>query len=809
VVLLAGEPGIGKSRLLRALRQELSGEPHLALSHFCSPYHTNSALHPIITQLERAAGFAPDDAPEAKLAKLELLLRRATEQLDETVPLIAALLGVPTHDRYPALNLSPQRQKQRTLEVLIEQLAGLARARPVLELYEDLHWVDPSTLELLDLLVERVRALPVLAVLTYRPEFTPPWSGRAHVTALPLNRLGRRQGAALVERITGGKALPVAVLDQIVARTDGVPLFVEELTKTVLESGLLADAGDHYELSGPLPPLAIPATLHDSLMARLDRLAPVKEVAQTAAVIGREFSHDLLAAVSPLPDAELAAALDELLAAELVFRRGSPPDATYSFKHALVQDAAYQSLLKSKRRQLHAMIAGILEQRFPATAPEALAHHCTEARLTGRAVTYWHLAGKRSLELSAYREAIDHLARALALLLSLPPTGERDARELDLQLALGAAWIPAKAYSADEVRRAYSTAVELSHRVGNADQRFVALRGLWNNHLMRMELSAAKELAVRLRAAAEETGDAERRLVAERAAGSGLLALGEHREANACFQRGIELYDPARHKHLVRRYGEDSGLWCYGYAAWTDDWLGRRDRALEETRRAIGIARKLTTPILVMVLSNAATLFQFRREFDATLACAEETIGLADQLGMVQLRAWASIHKGWALACGSRTKDGLAEIELALATWRVIGGLNNRTHFLNLLADACRRAGECEAGMAALDEAEEISRRVDLHAHDVETYRRRGELLLAMGKAEEAETAWLRAIEIARSQETRTFELRAVIDLAWLWRDQGRRSEAHGLLAPVYSWFTEGFDTADLKDARALLDELS
>jgi class 3 adenylate cyclase/tetratricopeptide (TPR) repeat protein len=808
VVLLSGEPGIGKSRLLRALREELSGEPHLVISHFCSPYHTNSAFYPIITQLERAAGYAPDDEPEAKLIRLEGLLGQATERLDEAVPLLAALLGLSAGERYPPLNLSPERQKQRTLEVLIAQLAGRTRDRPVVELYEDVHWVDPSTLELLDLLVERMRALPVLVVLTFRPEFTPPWTGQSHVTALLLNRLGRRQGEAIVERITGGKALPAEVLEQIVARTDGVPLFVEELTKTVLESGLLRNVADRYELAGPLPPLAIPATLHDSLMARLDRLAPVKEVAQTAAVIGRDFAHELLAAISPLSRKRLDEALDQLLASELIFRRGAPPDATYSFKHALVQDAAYQSLLRSRRQQLHAEIAEVLEARFDDTPPEVVARHCTEAGLTDKAVKYWHLAGKRAMELSAYREAIDHLGRAQELLLSLPASPERDVRELDLQLALGAAWIPAKAYSADEVRRAYGTAVELSRRVGNADQRFVALRGLWNNHLMRVELNAARELAVQLRAAAEDTGDPERRLVAERAAGSGLMALGEHREANACFRRGIALYDPDRHKHYVRRYGEDSGLWCYGYAAWTDDWLGYRDRALEQTRRAVEIARTLTTPTLVMVLSNAATVHQFRRELEATLDCAEETISLADQLGMVQLRAWASIHKGWALSCGGRTEDGLAEIEAALATWRAIGGLNNRTHFLNLLAEACRLAGRPEAGMAALDEAEEISRRVDLHAHDVETLRRRGELFLAMEKTDEAAAAWLRAIDMAGLQEAKTLEARAATNLALLWAEQGERQQAHDLLAPVYGWFTEGFDTQDLKDAKALLDEL-
>jgi class 3 adenylate cyclase len=431
VVLMAGEPGIGKSRLLRALREELRGEPHLALSHFCSPYHRNSALHPIITQLERAAGSAPEDAPEAKLAKLEALLGQATAQLDEALPLLAALLGIPSDERFPALDLSPQRQKQRTLEVLTEQLAGLARARPVLELYEDLHWVDPSTLELLDLLVERVRTLPVLAVLTYRPEFTPPWSGQAHVTALPLNRLGRRQGAALVQRMTGGKALPAAILDQIVARTDGVPLFVEELTKTVLESGLLTDAGDRYELSGPLPPLAIPTTLHDSLMARLDRLAPVKEVAQTAAVIGREFGHDLLAAVSPLSESDLNAALDQLVAAELISRRGTPPAATYSFKHGLVQDTAYQSLLKAKRQTLHTKLASLIERAHAEKAryePELVAHHLTEAGDAESAIGYWRAAAQLASERSAHREAVAHLRKSVELLRQLPDERTRSAR---------------------------------------------------------------------------------------------------------------------------------------------------------------------------------------------------------------------------------------------------------------------------------------------------------------------------------------------------------------------------------------------
>jgi class 3 adenylate cyclase len=416
VVLISGEPGIGKSRLVRSLRERL-GDAYTPLSHYCSPYHVNSALHPVIGLLERRARFERDDAPEERLAKLEGLLAGGTNRLDEAVPLVAALLAVPTGERSPALNLTQERQK-RTLEVLLEQLDSLARKRPVLAVYEDVHWIDPSTRELLDLVVERAQRLPVLVLITFRPEFSPPWLGYPHLATLTLNRLGRPQGEELVHELTGAKTLPKEVRELILAKTDGVPLFVEELIKTVLESGLLADAGDHYELSGPLLPPEIPATLQDSLMARLDRLASVKEVAQIGAVIGREFSYELLAAVAPISGAQLAAALDQLVGSELVSRRGEPPDATYSFKHALVQDAAYQSLLKSKRQQLHGRIGTVLEERFPETIehqPELVAHHFTEAGLAKQAISYWDRAWKRANKRLALKEATAHLTKALLL----------------------------------------------------------------------------------------------------------------------------------------------------------------------------------------------------------------------------------------------------------------------------------------------------------------------------------------------------------------------------------------------------------
>jgi class 3 adenylate cyclase len=439
-VLLAGEPGIGKSRLVSAVRERLAHEPHTPLSYFCSPFHQTSALHPVIAQLERAAGFARDDDPPRRLAKLEALLAQATADVAGTAPLLAELLSIPTEGRYPPLGLSPQRQKERTLEALLDQLAGLARHRPVLAVYEDVHWADPTTLELLDRAVDRAQALPLLVVVTFRPEFAPRWTGRGHVTLLTLSRLGRREGAVLVGRVAGGKALPAEVLEQIVAKTDGVPLFVEELTKAVLEAGLLREEGERYVLEGPLPPLAIPDTLQGSLLARLDRLGPMREVAQIGACIGRVFNHELLAAVAPLGDNELREALAQLCGAELIFCRGTPPETTYAFKHALVQDAAYRSLLRGRRRQLHARIVEVLERDFPGTIeaePEVLAQHCAQARLVGKAVGYWLKAGELAIRRSASAEAIAQLKKGLELVVGLPDDLARAGLELELWTALG------------------------------------------------------------------------------------------------------------------------------------------------------------------------------------------------------------------------------------------------------------------------------------------------------------------------------------------------------------------------------------
>jgi predicted ATPase len=536
VCLLTGEPGIGKSRLMQTFYERMAADPHIQLRYQCSPYYRNSAFYPIMAQLERAARLARDEPPAQKLAKLEHLLAQATERVTEVVPLIAALLSIPLGDRYPPLDLTPQRQKEQTLEALVDQLLGLAHHHPVLLLFEDAHWSDPMSLDVLDRIVHQVPEARVLAVITYRPEFEAPWKAISHVTTLTLTRLSRQQGTAMVERITAGKALPREVLEQILAKTDGVPLFVEELTKTILESSLLRDAGDHYALTGPVPPLAIPATLQDSLTARLDRLAPLKEVAQIGAAIGREFAYELLAAVAPLRDHDLADALLQLVAAGLLFRYGQPPEARYVFKHALVRDAAYESLLRSTRQQLHTRIATVLEAQFPDTAaaqPEIVAHHFTEARLPAQAVGYWHKAGQHATQRSAHVEAIAHLTKGLEALTTLPETPERAEHELALQLALGAPLQATKGYAALERRQAYARAWELCQQMGETPQRFPVLFGLWQCYALGAEWQRAREVGEQLVSSAQHQDNPALLLETYRALGFTLFCLGEFVPARA------------------------------------------------------------------------------------------------------------------------------------------------------------------------------------------------------------------------------------------------------------------------------------
>ncbi|MFB3086737.1 MAG: AAA family ATPase [Acidiferrobacterales bacterium] len=816
VVLLYGEAGVGKSRIVRAFRDRLEAEPHNRVLYYGSPYHQNSAFYPAIDQLERGFRFEKDDTPMQKLDKLDTVLGDLGLPIAEHAPYLASLLAIPLDSRYPAAELDPERLKKKTIETIVSVIQTMASQSPVLIVVEDAHWIDPSTREFISLLIERLQSRRLFLLITCRPEFESPWGAHMHITSLTLNRLSRKEGAAMITKVAKGKPLPDEVVSQIVNKTDGVPLFVEELTKMVLESDLLKDAGDRYVLSRPLRSLAIPASLKDSLMARLDRLAPVKEVAQLAAALGRTFTYQLLAAVSPLDDKELEDALGQLVQAELIYRRGLSPDVTYEFKHALVQDAAYQSLLKSKRQRYHQKIARVLGEQFATTAetePEVLAYHYTEAGLAEQAIPLWRQAGQRASERSANLEAIAHLTRGLELIKIRPDTPERARQELGLCLTLGPALMAIKGYAVPEVAQLYVRAQELCRQVGTASQLFAATWGLWLHSQQSGQLEKARGLAKEVLTVAERQNDSALRLQAHHAAWATFYRLAEFSACGQHTEQGIALYNLDKHRSHVYLYGgHDPGvcgrthasaaLWCLGYP----------DQALEKAQDALTLGQQLLHPFsLVDALLGGARNHQFRRETHLARERAEAMIALSTEHGFLQGGAWGTVTRGWAFAAEGQADAGIAEMHRGLATMRAAGAQAHRPYFLALLAEGYGQTEKTEEGLSALAEAMSLIEKIGERTWEAEIHRLKGELLLmrSVKNQPEAERCFNRAIEIARQKSAKSLELRAVTSLSRLWCDQGKRQEAHDLLAPVYKWFTEGFDTADLKEAKALTEELS
>jgi class 3 adenylate cyclase/predicted ATPase len=786
VVLLSGEVGIGKSRIVQGFRERLEAESHTRMLYYCSPFHQNSAFYPAMQQIERGLQFEHEDAVEQKLDKLDHMLGNLGLSATAHGPVLASLLSLSPEGRYAAPELAPEQWRKKTLESLVTVIEAMTIQQPVLVVLEDVQWIDPSTLELIGLLIEQLLSVRLLLVITFRPQFTPPWSGFTHVTALALNRLSRKESTALVTQVAGGKTLPDEVLDEIVARTDGIPLYTEELTKTVIESNLFRDEGDRYTLAGVLPPLAIPASLHDSLMARLDRLGAVKEIAQLAATLGRTFSHALLAAVSPLDERPLEDALAQLLEAELIYRRGLPPDVTYEFKHVLVQEVAYQSLLKSTRQHYHERIAQALEDQFPQTGetePELLAHHYTEAHLTNQAIGYWLRAGKKALMRSAHLEAISHLTKGLELLKILPDTAERAKQELDLQTTLGPALMAAKGLAAPEVEQSYRRAQVLCQQVGEAPQLFRVLAGLRAFYSARGELQTAREFGEQCLDLAKQVQDERLLMRAHEGLGIILTHVGEFTLARAHLDRGIALYDAE--KYHSTHAGQDPGVDCLAYAAQALWLLGYPDQAARRIDEALALAQELSHPFtLAFALHFAGVLHQARRERRAVQECADASMALANGHGFPSWLAGGKILQGWALATPDRgDKEVLLQIREGVNAWRATGGGVGLVLYLALLGDVHRELGEAEEGLHVLDEALTAVDKTGEHAWEAELHRLKGELLLLRSakNRHEAEPCFNRAIEVARGQSAKSLELRAVTSLSRLWRDQGKRKEVDEL----------------------------
>jgi len=810
VVLITGEAGIGKSRLARALLERLQAEPHTRLRYQCSPHHQSSALYPVISHLVRAAGIEREDGAEQKLAKLQVMLAPTAKNLDETVALLAPLLSIPLGSQYAPLELSPQRRKERVLKTLFDQVEVLATRQPVLVILEDIHWIDPTSLESFLLTIERLAHLPILLVITARPEFAPLWPNHTYISTLTLNRLGRQEGETLAVSVAGGKALPPQVLSQIIAHTDGVPLFVEELTKTVLESGLLNDAGDSYVLKGSLPSLAIPATLHASLLARLDRLAAVKDVAQIAAAIGREFSHSLIAAVAGLPEHDLRSALTQLVNAELIFQRGLPPDAKYLFKHALVQDAAYASLVRTRRQQIHAQIASALEERFPdvvTSEPEVLAHHFTEAGLIERGVLYWERAGQQANDRSAYLEATRHYNRAIELIKTLPDTPSRRQQELHLHIALGAALIVIKGHASTEVEDTYLKARRLCEQLGDTPELVPVLFGLWRYYITRPRPRAAAEIGESLLRLANDANDPALSVIACYTLGFSRYQMGELLQARQLQEDGISRYSPEQRHAPVFRFAQDLGVGCRSYSALSLCLLGFPDQALARGQDALAMAHELSHPFSVGFAGCwLAFVAQFRRDARMVREKSEAALALASEQGFPVWVAAATTMHGWATAIEDGSEAGLAELQQGIAAWRATGAGAWLAYYDTLLAEVFERLGKAEAALHELDEAQAAMEKTEERWWEAEIYRLRGSLLLRHSMASEAERWFERALDVAHRQRAKLLELRAAVHLASLWRDQGRNAEARERLAPVYGWFREGFETADLREAKSLID---
>lgn len=811
VVLLSGEAGIGKSRIAEALGERIAGEQHIRLRCQCSPYHGNSALYPFIQQLERAADLRRGDTVEQKLDKLEALLAKSAPHIREMAPLFAALLSLPASGRYPPLQMTPQQQKDRTLVALLDRLRGLAAQAPVLMLFEDAHWIDPTSTEFLGLLARHAQGIPVLALITSRPGADYSWLGLQHLSSLQLERLDRHESAAMVGRVLEGRKFPAELMEQIVAKTDGVPLFIEELTKTLatFDPARRGEGATHVLQS------QIPSTLQDSLMARLDQLGPAKEVAQMGAVIGREFSRDLVAALSPLDDDELRDALGKLSSSAVVFGRGAPPWATFTFKHALVQDAAYASLLRSKRQELHSRIAETLEGSYPERVrvePEVVAHHYTQAGRPLHAARYWAAAAQRALDRSANLETLGHATRGLDLLASVAQAPDRDGLELGLEILRGVAYRAVKGFASSEVERSFMRARELSERLDDIPRLIDARRGLFSCYYARGALALAREQGQQVGTLGQRMDDSGSRMLGHWMLGCVTFWQGEFPTARRELEEAFSLYDPNEQRAHALALQIDPGVNALLHLSWALWILGYPDQAVQTSEKAIATARQLSQPFaLSLALFFACATRACCGQHASAKRLLDELIALAAEHGLGYMGSIARVLEGQALIAHDQCVAGLEQIGRAFSEFQAEEAGVGLPWAMSISAAAYARLGRGKEGLATLAAAFAAADRNGEHHWEAELWRLQGELLLLPPAQDEieAETCFRRAVDLARRQSARSLELRATLSLARLLARQGKTERARGLLAESCGWFTEGAETTDLRDARVALQSLS
>ena len=819
-MLLSGDAGIGKSRLTAAMLERLANESYARMRYFCSPQHTDSALYPFIRQMERAAGLLQDAPPRAKLDKLDALLQQ-TSISHQDATLFAEMLSLPNDGRYPVLDLAPQQRRQGTLEALTGQIAELASEQAVLIIFEDVHWIDPTSLEALNRTMDRVRSLPVLLIMTFRPEFRSAWAELSNVTSVTLNRLRESEATAIVARLDGNRELPAKVMAEIVQRTDGIPLFVEEMTKAVLEAES-GSKGQRALDAAPSAVLTVPASLQASLMARLDRLGPAKEVAQIGAAIGREFSHRVLALVARMQEVALNAALDRLIHADLLSQQGRPPNSSYLFKHALVQDAAYGTLLREPRRAIHARIVETLENHFADSTeahPEVLARHCFEARFTEKAASLWGKAGLRSLERSAMVEAAEQLTRALAQIAALAGTPNLRREQIKLQVALITAFMQVKGHAAPETKAAAERAsllIEQAEALGEPPDDplllFSILHGFWVASHASFQSETMRELAAQFLTLAEKQNGTVPLMVGHRLMGSSLMFTGKIADARSHYNKAVDLYDPAAFRILSTRFGQDAGVanLCYrSYNLWL---LGYPAAAIADAEQAIRNARELEHGT-TLLLALTYTSITHGRCGNYTIANArlEEAVALANEKGAMFWKAGAMFVQGEIFTKAGKSSEAITAIESSLAVWRSTGTKMFLPFYLASLSKAHADLGEFDSALHHLAEAMALLETTNESWCEAEVYRIAGEIALLSNDANaaKAEGFFERAIAVSQEQRAKSWELRAAVSMARLRRDQGKIPEAQDLLRVTLGWFKEGFNTADLREANVLLETLT